>query len=132
MNRAPAVVFLLASSLAACGGVPPPVQGNLQEGLPPSSASEPSAPPEPASPGSAHALVIKAAACWFGGMWSDAEGAANAEDRRIASEKRCSAIIQTLYGADDRAKFEAFRRVEKTTLDRLTEEVSRLAGGNPV
>jgi hypothetical protein len=130
MNRAPAVVFLLASSLAACGGVPPPVQGNLQEGLPPSSASEPSAPPEPATPGSAHALVVKAAACWFGGMWSDAEGAANAEDRRIASEKRCTAIVARLYGGEDRAKLEAFRRVEKTTLERLTAEVNRLAAGD--
>jgi hypothetical protein len=133
MNRAPLAFVLLASSLPACGDMPPPKQAGQQEGLPtPTAPAAPGEPASPASPGSAHALVIKAAACWFGGMWSDAEGAANAEDRRIASEKRCSAIIQTLYGADDRAKFEAFRRVEKTTLDRLTEEVSRLAGGNPV
>jgi hypothetical protein len=129
MNRACAAVVLLASSLAACGGVPPPVQAVQQEGLP--APSEPSAPPEPASPGAAHALVVKAAACWFGGMWSDAEGAANAEDRRIASEKRCAAVVSRLYGGDDRAKLEAFRRVEKTTLERLASEVDRLAAGDP-
>jgi hypothetical protein len=133
MNRAAALFLLLAPSIAACGSTPPPVQASGQEGLP--AAAEPSAPAGaagPSSPGSAHALVIQAASCWFGGMWSDAEGATNWEDRRIASEKRCAAIVAQLWGTDDHAKVEAFRRLEKTNVDRLGAEVDRLAAGDPV
>ena len=123
------VLFVLASGLVACGSPPPPVQVP-DEGLPPVSAA--SAAPA-AAPGSApgHALLLQASACWFGGMWSDAEGAAP-DERRAAAEKRCQALVARLYGADDRAKLDELRLVSAPVVDRLAAEIERIAGQDSV
>lgn len=131
MKRSPRlpVLFALASSLLGCGAPLPPGQVP-NEGLAPTSAA--SAAPATA-PGSApgHALLLQASACWFGGMWSDAEGAAP-DERRAGAEKRCQALVARLYGADDRARLDEVRLVSAPVVDRLAAEIDRLAGQDGV
>ncbi len=126
---------LLALGLAACGPPAPPAQAPLGE--PGGTASpEPSAAPTTASapapalsdgPGKAHALVLRAASCWLGGLWSDAEGATSPEERRRAAEKRCMGLVTTLYGTDDKVKYDQLRLIDLTVVDRLAGDVEKLA-----
>jgi len=143
MTRAPvsfrlgwlALAPLAAWSTIACGPPPPPVQAG---DAPPSSAGAPVA--DPAAPGAAapsgegpaqgHALVLQAASCWFGGLWSDAEGAP--DGRRVAAEKRCFGLVQRLYGTDDKVKYDQLRLVDAKIVDRLAADVDKLAAADPV
>jgi hypothetical protein len=78
------------------------------------------------SPGQAHALVLQAAGCWFGGLWSDALGA-TPEDRRAASEKRCMSLVTRLYGTDDKLRYDQLRLVDGVFVDKLAASVDVLA-----
>jgi hypothetical protein len=137
MTRSPVVLRLgwlaLASlSTAACGSPPPPLQAG--DAPPPSAAADTSAAPVAAAVGDgtaqAHALVIQAASCWFGGLWSDAEGAA--DSRRAAAEKRCLGLVQRLYGSDDKVKYDQLRLVDPRVVDKLAADVDKLAAADPV
>jgi hypothetical protein len=81
--------------------------------------------------GAAHAVVLQAAGCWFGGLWSDAEGAAP-EARHAAAEKRCYGLVKRLYGNEDKALYDKLRVVDGAAVDRIAAEVDKLAGSDPV
>jgi hypothetical protein len=114
----------LAVALAACGAPPPPVQAGAGEGAPPAATAVPVA--DDGTPGQAHAIVLQAAGCWFGGLWSDAVGAAP-EERRAASEKRCMGLVTRLYGTDDKLRYDQLRLVDGVFVDKLAAQVDALA-----
>jgi hypothetical protein len=127
---APVAVLALLPLAAACGPPPPPAQA----GDAPAPSSVPAgSDPGPAKagegPAQAHALVLEAAGCWLGGLWSDAEGA---DVRRAAAEKRCLSLVQRLYGSEDKAKYDQLRLVEPKVVDKLAADVDKLASGDPV
>jgi hypothetical protein len=131
MKRSPVATRLgslvvLALALWGCGSPPPPVQAG-SEGL----APEPASAPAPAAaaavgPGAAHALLLQTAGCWFGGIWSDAEGAAP-DERRAAGEKRCVGLVKRLYGREDKVKYDEIRLVDPAAVERLAAEIDKLA-----
>jgi hypothetical protein len=127
---------LLALSLAACGS-PPPTQAPGAEGIAPEAvgtaagAPAPVATPASDAPGQAHALFLEAAGCWFGGLWSDAEGG-TPDVRRAAGEKRCLGLVTRLYGSEDKVKYDQLRLVDPAVVDRIAAEVERLASRDPV
>lgn len=120
----------LALALAACGSPPPPTQAEAPTGT--------SAPPlvavtdDGSSRAKGHALFLHAAGCWFGGLWSDAEGAVAPDDRRAWAEKRCLSLVKRLYGDDDRGKYDQLRILDAAVVDRILGEVDKLASGDPV
>ena len=127
-----ALAPLAAWSTSACGTPPPPVQAG--DAPPPSAAAEQaSAAPAPVGegPAQAHALVLQAAGCWFGGLWSDAEGG-DASARRAAGEKRCLGLVQRLYGSEDKVKYDQLRLVDAKIVDKLAADVDKLAAADPV
>jgi hypothetical protein len=141
MNRSPKETNLgwlalalptLALGAAACGPPPAPAQAG-GEGLAPPAETAASTPAAPVSdaPGQAHALLLHAAACWYGGLWSDAEGAA-ADERRAAGEKRCLGLVKRLYGSEDKVKYDQLRLVDAAVVERLAAEIDGLAGRDPV
>jgi hypothetical protein len=69
---------------------------------------------------------LHAAGCWFGGLWSDAEGALP-EERRAMGEKRCMSLVSRLYGAEDRARFDQLRIIDDGVLNRIAQEIDTLA-----
>jgi hypothetical protein len=125
MKRARISPFLAAAALSACGTPPPPTQAE-GPAFPPVATS---AAPSPAGPGAAHALVLHAAGCWFGGLWSDAEGAA-ADERRAAAETRCMSLVKRLFGDEDKVKYDQLRLVDGAMVDRIAAEVDKLAASD--
>jgi hypothetical protein len=74
----------------------------------------------------AHKLLVTAAACWFGGMWSDADGVATPA-RKFASEARCHELTSSVYGVDDKVRYEQLRALEANAVDDLAKKIDDLA-----
>src|SRR5580698_2185328 len=94
----------LALVLSACGGASTAPAPETQV-APPVTAPPPVAAPAPAAtpplrPEAGHNLAMLAAACWFGGIWGDAEGDTE-ETRGHATEARCHDVIRRVYGKDE-------------------------------
>ena len=98
---------------AACGSSPPPAPAPVAA-PPPATATAGGltpivAPVVPEAP--AHKLVVAANACWFGGLWADAERDVP-EARRGVIEARCREVLKAVYGNDDKVRMEQLRVFE--------------------
>lgn len=78
----------------------------------------------------AHALLVEAASCWFGGMWGDAEGLTGA-NREATSTVRCEDLVQTVYGSDDHEAFLRVRAFEPGALKDVSAKIASLADKDP-
>ncbi|HEY8078193.1 MAG TPA: hypothetical protein VIF62_28895, partial [Labilithrix sp.] len=80
--------------------------------------------------GAATKLLILANGCWFGGIWSDAEGREPPESKRADIEARCKDVLKGIYGdagADDKAKLEQLRAFDASAVGDLAAKVDSLA-----
>jgi hypothetical protein len=125
---------LLAAALAVsgCGGAeqsaPPPSQ---PAPTPSSPTTQPAvAAPAPLRPEAGHNLAIMAAACWFGGVWGDAEGE-SPEIRAQASDARCHDVVRRVYGHDDQSRYEQLRAIEANVVADIAGKVETLAKEDP-
>jgi hypothetical protein len=75
--------------------------------------------------GEAHALVIRAASCWLGGLWSDALGESE-EARYVGIQRRCEALLHVV-GESPVVAYYPLRALDPTTIDRLALQVWRTA-----
>ncbi len=121
----------LALILSACAGptapapevqVAPPVMAP-----PPTASALPPAPEAaPLRPEAGHNLAILSAACWFGGIWGDAEGDSE-ETRGHATEARCHDVVRRVYGKDDDDHYRQLRAVEPSVVGDIAAKVEVLA-----
>jgi hypothetical protein len=118
---------LVSFAVAGCGSPPNPAQ---PEGSAPPASSQTAQPATAGGPGAAHALLLHAAGCWFGGLWSDAEGTLTADERRALGEKRCMNLVMRLFGSQDKVKYDQLRLVDSVVLDRLAKEIDELAAAD--
>jgi hypothetical protein len=115
----PVLAALTFATLAGCGGSEPaPVAP------PPAVASAAPASTETATPASsaapagaqtqeeAHKLLIRAASCWFGGLWADAMGEQD-DVKKAGIETRCHDVEQRVWSADDKVHLEQLRALEQ-------------------
>ena len=131
--KATSVCSILAVfAVVACGaGTPPPKPA---EG--PSVATTPRPEPTaiavpPAAPEApAHKLLVEANACWFGGIWSDAERDMP-EARRGGIEARCRVVLRTVYGSDDKTRLEQLRAFEGGVVGDLSAKIETIAANDP-
>ncbi len=76
----------------------------------------------------AQRLVVGAAACWLGGLWSDAAGDPQDEDARPkAIVNRCGAVLEHVYGAIDPVRYEQLRAVDQGVVDDIAARVEAVA-----
>src|SRR5260370_524803 len=115
--------LLCALFIAACGSSQP---------SPPTLLDAPTAPravasaPMPAAEGRAHSLLLLSAGCWFGGLWSDAEGAS--PDQRVAAGgARCMQLASQIGSSGDLATYDRLRELEPATVDKLYAEIEKRA-----
>jgi hypothetical protein len=95
---------------------------------------------------SAHALVLRATACWMGGIWGDARGE-DGTDRMAGIERRCNALLREIdltKRERDRARadrvpapapeeaYYPLRAVEPHIVDGIADEVASRATKDPV
>jgi hypothetical protein len=117
---------------AGCGGADqaaiPPAQANLPlpPPLPPATSGSPAPAPATLRPEAGHNLAVMAAACWFGGVWGDAEGD-SPETRAKASEARCHDVVRRVYGHDDTTRYEQLRALEGDIVADIAAMVETLA-----
>jgi hypothetical protein len=71
-----------------------------------------------------------AAACWFGGIWGDAEGD-SAEMRAEASQARCHDVVRRVYGSDEKDRYEQLRALEPSVVGDVAAKVETLAKDDP-
>jgi hypothetical protein len=71
-----------------------------------------------------------AAACWFGGIWGDAEGD-SAEMRVEASQARCHDVVRRVYGSDEKDRYEQLRALEPSVVGDIAAKVETLAKDDP-
>jgi hypothetical protein len=108
-----------AAQLASCAPSP--------SALPPSAPEPPRAEGPGASREEAHRLVIAAAACWFGGTWSDALGEEDAAKEKGA-EARCRELEGRVWaGAADRVHDEQLRALETNAVADVVAKVDATA-----
>jgi len=67
-----------------------------------------------------------AAACWFGGIWGDAEGETE-ETRGRATEARCHDVVRRVYGKDDDDRYKQLRALEPSVVGDIAGKVEALA-----
>jgi hypothetical protein len=132
--KIPLLVPLLAMavvSASGCGGADQAATVAVQPNLPlpppapPTSAST-AAPAPPPRAEAGHNLAVMAAACWFGGVWGDAEGD-SPETRAKTSEARCHDVVRRVYGHDDTARYEQLRSLEGDVVADIAGMVETLA-----
>jgi hypothetical protein len=109
----------LACTLPACGGsepapvAPPPVASAAPAPTDTgSAAAAPAAPPATPTQEEAHKLLMRAASCWFGGVWADAMGEQD-DVKKAAIETRCKDLEQRVWQADDKVHLEQLRALEQ-------------------
>jgi hypothetical protein len=121
--------------IAACSGAtgkvetPSPASDQpLQVINPVASVTEPQeAPPSPTwTSEEAHRLLTATAACWLGGVWSDAEGVDEATRTKDA-ERRCHQLVERIYGTDDQARYERLRAVDPVEVSELKTKILAVA-----
>src|SRR5579862_7242562 len=127
------VALALALPALGCGGeeqtAPPPLQPSAPAAPAPASAS-PAAPAAVLRQEAGHNLAVMAAACWFGGIWGDAEGDAP-ETRVKASEARCHDVVRRVYNHDDTGRYEQLRALEAEVVADIAGKVETLAKEDP-
>lgn len=126
-------VSAIALLAAACGSSPHPEPASAGGPTPPA-ASTPTAPAPIVAPvvpeAPAHKLVVAANACWFGGVWADAERDVP-EARRGVIEARCREVLKAVYGNDDKVRLEQLRAYEATVVGDLAAKVETFAAQDP-
>jgi len=130
---APLLAAALGLAAQGCGGAeqsaPPPAPASVATPAPTTQA--PSTPPAaPLHVEAGHNLAIMAAACWFGGVWGDAEGE-SPETRALASEARCHDVVRRVYGHDDKTRYEQLRAIESNVVGDIAGQVETLAKEDP-
>lgn len=75
--------------------------------------------------GEAHALVIAATSCWFGGLWSDAVGEKDAA-REVGILRRCNELLR-IVGEEPFDAYYPLRATDPATVDRLAEHIRTAA-----
>lgn len=136
----PTLISRLAPiALASCLASPLGCGGGAETTPPPQAPSQPAA-PQPAAPAAGpapvlrqeagHNLAVLAAACWYGGLWGDAEGD-SPESRVQASEARCHDVVRRVYGHDDTGRYEQLRALEGEVVADVAGKVETLAKEDP-
>lgn len=121
----------------ACGGAPPPVAPPAPSASASSIASAPTAsasatpPPPEKTNEEAHKFVVLATACWFGGLWADAEGE-RGEMKQAAIESRCRDVAKRVYQADDKVRVEQIRALDPKAVGDVAATVEKIAIGDSV
>jgi len=130
MRKAPLfAAALLAALVGACQSAQP------RQADVPVSTTGPQPLPGAQTDGEAERLVVGAAACWMGGLWSDALG--EQPDSRASGvartadpsgiERRCSAVLAHVYGSFDPMQYEQLRAIEPRVVDDLATRVAGIA-----
>ena len=137
----PALAALALSATAACGDKPAntggtgPVASTSSTAPETPIASEKNDPPPAAgdkTKDEAHRLLMAATGCWFGGLWSDAEGDQSTEERKGATEARCRDVAKRAYGADDKVRVEQLRGLDSKHVADLVSKIELLAASDSV
>jgi hypothetical protein len=131
---APLASSLAALALAACGGSSPPPAPPPPPPPPPPVATEAPPPPPPATAKTheeAHKLIVLAASCWYGGVWSDALGE-QGPAKAAGAEARCHDLERRVWGADDKTHFEQLRALEQNAVADVVARVDESAKGDEV
>ncbi len=106
----------ICAALPACGGSEPPPAAPLPppaaSAAPPSDSAAPPAAAPSQTQEEAHKLLIRAASCWFGGMWADALGEQD-DVKKAGIETRCKDVEQRVWQVDDKAHLEQLRALEQ-------------------
>jgi hypothetical protein len=127
--------------LFACGGSTPAAPPPAVPSTPttPATASTPApagtgatATPAASAKAEGHKLLVATVSCWFGGVWSEAEGADSLDARKAASEARCHDATRRIWGKDDNEKYEQLRAIDANAVDDATKKVVDVAGGDSV
>ena len=124
-----------AFTFVACGGeaaTPTPAEAPQASPKPPAAKGpetpSPVAASAPEAP--AHKLFVEANACWFGGIWSDAERDVP-EARRGVVEARCRDVLRAVYGNDDKTRLEQLRGFEGSVVGDLAAKIETIAANDP-
>jgi hypothetical protein len=120
LSRVAAVGFLTAT-LAACAGPRASVRAEKVS----STGS-----PAQSYTGEGYRLAMLATGCWYGGVWSEAEGVAIAK-RRAVDRDRCEQVVARVYGRSSRARYLQLRAFEPSVVDDLVSRVESLAVADP-
>lgn len=104
--------------------------GAAHEEARPQSATDLSMAREARPAHAAHALLIEAASCWFGGLWGDVQGESPAE-RKADTVKRCTSLAHHVIATDDRSLYEELRAFDAVAIEALAARMSALADADP-
>jgi hypothetical protein len=103
--------------------------------MPPAPAATASAAPAPAQSGQtqeeAHKVVIHAASCWFGGLWSDALGEQD-QAKQAGVEARCHDLARRVWDNDDKTHVEQLRALESNAVADVIAKVDSLSKADSV
>ena len=124
---------LLVSTAAACGGSQPPPTASpapVSSSAPLASATAAPAPVAQTQE-EAHKLVVLAASCWFGGVWSDALGEQD-QAKATGVETRCHDLERRVWDTDDKTHYEQLRALEQSAVADVVAKVDVTAKGDSV
>jgi hypothetical protein len=135
-----AALVLLA---AACGPKDPPPNNTPSTSSAPDAAATPAVAStgdagagggttaaQPAGDAQAHRLLILTTACWFGGVWGDAEGDPK-DMRKSATEGRCHEVLSNV-NKDDKEHLEQLRALEGGAVDLVGARIADIAKDDKV
>lgn len=134
MSRLATILAGAAFTLSACGGNPPTATTTMPATPATSATVDPNAGtgmPTARTSEEAHKFVMLATACWFGGLWADAEGETG-EVKKAAIESRCTDVAKRVWGADDKTHVEQLRAYEAKAIGDVAATVEKIAIGDNV
>jgi len=83
-----------------------------------------------AHPHAAHALLVRTASCWMGGVWGDVQGE-TPDERAGSAQARCEDVVRDVWGKPDHDRYLQLRAFEPEALDGVRRAIARRALHHP-
>jgi hypothetical protein len=79
----------------------------------------------------AHRAIVAAAACWLGGVWTDAKSV-DEPSPGLTAQHRCQDLVRRIWGQYDKGTYERLRALDPGEVSQLVDRIAAVASSQGI